>query len=330
MPKRSLLIIDDNITNLKLVVEHLKAYSYEILTASKGETGLERAQLAQPDLILLDIKMPGIDGVEVCRRLKANPQTTNIPVIFMTASGQTEDKVRALEAGAVDYLTKPIDAAELVARVRTHLALRELQTDLEKRVQERTLALEQEIAHRRHNQEEKEQLLTLLRDQSDQLHQLTQKIISEQVQHNEGLADTLSQQVESKLEEMEQQLRYAEQLAHGPTLAPAETRQVRECLSQALSILGGIRQQAHHVTADLHHAVDTEQTGRDAVLFKLTPREYEVLQLIGQGKNNNDIAELLVVTKATVSTYRTRIMNKLGLEDTPALIRFALEQRLAK
>src|SRR5436190_3439083 len=122
--KRTLLIVDDNVTNLKVAVEHLKAYSYTILTSSNGEAGLERAQLTQPDLILLDIKMPGIDGVETCRRLKANPATNTIPVIFMTALGDSQDKVRGLEAGAVDYVTKPIEAAELLARGQTHLILR--------------------------------------------------------------------------------------------------------------------------------------------------------------------------------------------------------------
>src|SRR5947209_6488689 len=98
---QTILIVDDDVTNLKVAVEHLRAYSYTILTASNGQAGLERARLAQPDLILLDIRMPGIDGLETCRRLRANPATAAIPVIFMTALSDTDQKVRGFEAGAV-------------------------------------------------------------------------------------------------------------------------------------------------------------------------------------------------------------------------------------
>lgn len=129
-PKPVILIIDDNITNLKVAIEHLQVYSFEILTARTGEAGLTRAQEARPDLILLDVQMPGIDGFETCRRLKANAHTTDIPVIFMTALSESEDKVRGLEAGAVDYVVKPLDAAELMARVNTHLKMRTLQAQL--------------------------------------------------------------------------------------------------------------------------------------------------------------------------------------------------------
>jgi CheY-like chemotaxis protein len=92
--RQTILVIDDNITNLKVAVEHLKAYSFEILTARDGETGIQRALLARPDLILLDVQMPGIDGFETCRRLKANPTTAAIPMIMMTVLSETADKVR--------------------------------------------------------------------------------------------------------------------------------------------------------------------------------------------------------------------------------------------
>jgi DNA-binding response OmpR family regulator len=129
-PQRLILLIDDNITNLKVAIEHLRVANYEILTARSGDVGVTRAEEARPDLILLDVKMAGIDGFETCRRLKANPHTADIPVIFMTALTETEDKVRGLEAGAVDYVTKPLDAAELLARVNTHPQLHVLQEEL--------------------------------------------------------------------------------------------------------------------------------------------------------------------------------------------------------
>lgn len=134
--KKCILIVDDNVTNLKVAIETLKRYGLEIIIARNGESGLERAAYAQPDLILLDVQMPGIDGFETCRRLKANEQTLDIPVIFMTALANVENKVRGFEAGGVDYVTKPIQVAEVWARVNTHLTIRDLQREKEERIQE--------------------------------------------------------------------------------------------------------------------------------------------------------------------------------------------------
>ncbi|MDJ0756851.1 MAG: response regulator [Ardenticatenaceae bacterium] len=134
--KKCILIVDDNVTNLKVAIETLKGYGLEILIARSGESGLERAVYAQPDLILLDVQMPGIDGFETCRRLKANEQTAEIPVIFMTALANIENKVRGFEAGGVDYVTKPIQVEEVWARVNTHLTIRDLQREKEERIQE--------------------------------------------------------------------------------------------------------------------------------------------------------------------------------------------------
>ena len=326
--KRTLLIVDDNATNLKVAVEHLKAYSYTILTASNGESGLERAQLTQPDLILLDIKMPGIDGIETCRRLKANPDLSAIPVIFMTALGDADDKVRGLEAGAVDYITKPIEAAELLARVQTHLTLRDLQLSLEERVQERTATLEDEVARRKRNQAERDQLLDLVRQQSEQLHYLTQQVLDSQAQRDQGLAEALKDQVAEKMGLLEIHLsRVQHSLKTLGTLDPA-LRSAQAATEQALGLLAEIRQQTQQVTDNLHQRPPTDQQVRESPLFKLTTREYEVLQLIAQGKTNAEIADLLVVARPTISTYRTRILNKLGLQDLPSLIKFAIEHRL--
>jgi two-component system, sensor histidine kinase and response regulator len=132
--QQRILIVDDNITNLKVAVENLKAHGLEILTARSGEVGLERASFARPDLILLDVGLPGIDGFEACRRLKANASTQDIPVIFMTALNDVEDKLKGFAAGGVDYVTKPVQVEELWARVNSHLTIRALQTELEDKI----------------------------------------------------------------------------------------------------------------------------------------------------------------------------------------------------
>ncbi len=138
LKKYSILIIDDNPNNLKLLVEYLEGYDFEIMVARNGKLGLERAKMALPALILLDVLMPEMDGFETCRQLKAHPQTANIPVIFMTALESIEDKVKGFEAGGVDYITKPIDYDEVLARISTHLRIRDLTVRLNDKVDELT------------------------------------------------------------------------------------------------------------------------------------------------------------------------------------------------
>ena len=121
--KPTILIVDDTPANLSLLCEILKP-DYRTKAAVNGEKALRLAfSDAPPDLILLDIMMPGMDGYEVCRRLKANPATRDIPVIFVTAMSEVEDETRGLALGGVDYVTKPISAPIVKARVKTHLAL---------------------------------------------------------------------------------------------------------------------------------------------------------------------------------------------------------------
>jgi DNA-binding response OmpR family regulator len=135
---QTVLIIDDNAGNLSVLSDYLVEYKFEVLIARNGEQGIARAQLVHPDLILLDIVMPGIDGFETCRRLKADPATEAIPIIFLTALADTEHKVKGFQLGAVDYITKPLQREEVLARVLTHLRLHALTDCLEQIVRVRT------------------------------------------------------------------------------------------------------------------------------------------------------------------------------------------------
>lgn len=139
----AILIVDAD-KNLGVLFDYLKGYGFEVLVAHDGETVLTIAETVKPDIILLDVKIPDLDGFEVCRRLKASETTQDIPVIFMTSLANTVDKVRGFALGAVDYVTKPIQAEEVFARVRTHLTIQQLQRNLE----EKNVRLEQEIAER--------------------------------------------------------------------------------------------------------------------------------------------------------------------------------------
>ena len=136
-----ILVVDDTPANLEVLSEALSDAGFEVAIATDGELAISQAEISFPSLILLDIMMPGIDGFETCRRLKASKITQDIPIIFMTALADSTDKVKGLKLGAVDYVTKPFQEAELIARVQTQLKLRHLNQKLEQQVTQRTIEL---------------------------------------------------------------------------------------------------------------------------------------------------------------------------------------------
>jgi len=120
----NILIVDDSIDNLKVVGNFLLEQGYNIFVSNDGENALKTLQVNKIDLVLLDIMMPGLDGFEVCAKMKTNQETQHIPVIFLSAKAETEDIVKGFEAGGVDYVTKPFQKLELLARVDTHIRLK--------------------------------------------------------------------------------------------------------------------------------------------------------------------------------------------------------------
>jgi DNA-binding response OmpR family regulator len=181
LPGHTVLIVDDESINLQILSAYLDNYGLEVLVARDGNSGLEKVHYTRPDLILLDVVMPGMDGFEVCRRLKADDTVKGIPVIFMTALTNMEDKVRGFELGAVDFITKPFQEQEILARISTHLRLwdlnrqlQEAKATLENRVEQRTAELTQtnkelhaEITERKRAEEslaEQHRLLRILID----------------------------------------------------------------------------------------------------------------------------------------------------------------------
>ena len=138
----SILIVDDTPANLRLLSQMLTEQGYGVRAVTSGARALASARAAPPDLVLLDIKMPGMNGYEVCEHLKADPLTRNIPVIFISALDEIQDKVQAFAVGGVDYITKPFQFKEVLARTETHLSLRKLQ----KQLRDSNRKMEQELA----------------------------------------------------------------------------------------------------------------------------------------------------------------------------------------
>jgi PAS domain S-box-containing protein len=141
-----ILVVDDTIDSLRLLTNILANAGYRVRPAEQSQLGLESALAQTPSLILLDVKMPGMDGFEVCRRLKQDERTREVPVIFIRAAQDVSDRIEGFEAGGVDFVSKPFQELEVLARVKTHLRLFHMQSNLEHMVAERTLELKKEMA----------------------------------------------------------------------------------------------------------------------------------------------------------------------------------------
>ena len=324
--RQTILIIDDLQENLRLLTEILQSQNYKIHPIRNAYRGLMVAHQQTPDLILLDIKMPDIDGFEVCQQLKADARTRDIPVIFISALDEVFDKLRAFQAGGVDYVTKPFQEAEVLARIETHLTIRQLQQNLEEKVQLRTAALNEanqqlqaEIERRSQFQAERDRLFTVVSQQSEQVRQMTTLLIEVQQTNRQDLAQGLRAEIAGKIQIALSELRVVKQLL------PNRADPMAIHLDNATSLLDRAERYINQVTTDLPQPTAQEQALADNPLIKLSEREREVLQLVGDGKSTAEIADLLSVTAASVHTYKKRIRYKLDLPDANSLIRFAVE-----
>ena len=183
----TILIIDDTPANLGVVVEELEGRGFRVTVAQEGEEGLQRAEFVHPDIILLDVMMPGIGGFETCRRLKASASTRDIPVIFMTALADTHDKIAGFSVGGADYITKPFHIEEATARISTHLALSAAQ----KRLAAQNVQLQQEVAVRQRAEMD-------LQDANDALEMRVTQRTAELVATNDSLKQEIMERQQAE------------------------------------------------------------------------------------------------------------------------------------
>ncbi|MGC1306010.1 MAG: response regulator [Phormidesmis sp.] len=191
---QSILIVDDNPTNLEVLSESLSEEGFQVAVAIDGESALEQVNYHRPSLILLDVMMPGIDGFETCQRLKENPDTHSIPVIFMTALSDTQHKVRGLLLGAIDYVTKPFQHEEVIARVRVHLEVQ----SLNQRLQRQNQQLKEEVEQR---QQAESQLQVANRALADLNQQLEVRV----AERTQELSDALEQIKQAQVKLIQQE-----------------------------------------------------------------------------------------------------------------------------
>ena len=190
------LIVDDTIYNLEILFATLQAAGFTVLVAQDGVSALAKAEYAEPDIILLDILMPGMDGFEVCRKLKGNRKTKDIPILFMTALDNPENILKGFELGGVDYVTKPIEQGEVIARLKTHLALRRMQEHLQAQNEQ----LEQEIRIRQQTEAQLERSQQLLQQANQELEQRIAERTAELVYTNKQLEKINAELVSSNQE----------------------------------------------------------------------------------------------------------------------------------
>jgi DNA-binding response OmpR family regulator/DNA-binding CsgD family transcriptional regulator len=296
------LIVDDVPDNLAVLHDALDESGYTVLLATNGEAALQRAAQALPDIILLDAMMPGMDGFEVARRLKAAPATAPIPIVFMTGLTETEYLVAALDVGGVDYVTKPIKPKEVLARIAVHL-----QGAREKRQARNAL--------------DAFGYATITVRVSDGKLMWQTPLARELLQRYYGTA--APQTPEAVLTWLRRQVATAEQLAAQRTEPPR------------LSIEQGAKKlvfRLHQQTGDDDWLIIMREESDETVIqaislsFKLTAREAEVLYWVVKGKINRDIGDILGTSPMAVKKHLERVFAKLGVETRTAAAGMAMNR----
>ncbi|MCT7983855.1 response regulator [Laspinema sp. A4] len=256
----TILIVDDMPTNLGSVVEFLSESGFKIWVARSGKSALKKVEYSQPDLILLDVLMPEMDGFETCELLKQNPITRDIPVIFMTALDDTENKVKGFNAGAVDYITKPIQHEEVLARVKTHLSIRHLTQKLEAEIVERDRArgelecLAQELEHR--VEQRTKALLETNNRLSQEINERKQaQIALQESEHRERQKALQLERSLLQLQQMQSQLIQIEKMSALGQLVAGVAHEI----NNPVNFIYGNLTYAHNYTQDLIEIVELYQ-----------------------------------------------------------------------
>ena len=284
----TLLIVDDTPDNIAVLFDFLIERGFNVLVCESGPAALDILAVEEPDLILLDVMMPGMDGWETCRRLKATPAGRDAPVFFMTALGETHDKVRGLEAGAVDYLTKPVYPEEVIARIQTHLEIRHLQKQLQEKNDRLDAALQRSIVAERALAHSLDRALILV-------NRITRKV---------EYTTTQAEPIMAQLGGAEVVMTALEQGAETLTIHGGDTVELNEAdhPDGQTTVLVTL-----HVRAPDPSPEDLRPLG-------LTPREGEILFWISQGKTNPEIAIILGMQICTVKKHVENFLPKLGVE----------------
>jgi DNA-binding NarL/FixJ family response regulator len=313
---KTVMVVDDVPANVDVVLGLLYESGCRVLVADSGLRGMELLELEIPDLILLDLMMPGMDGIETCLRIKARDSWKHIPIVMMTAADELSKKLAAFEAGAVDFLTKPIQPEEVLARVRTHLHIRELQAQLEimnrsltQKNQELAEEIELRLDAEKQLETSLEQALLISNRQGEILFATRQAQLLLDTFFSGAAKNRLPLEIRNWLEGPNN---------HRPINVQNKKRGEIEVDHFALSTSGNLSlMRIEHRNGD---------KGPQALLaLGLTSREAEVLYWITEGKTNPEIAIILDSSINTVKKHANNLFTKLGVETRTAAARAALQ-----
>jgi len=304
MPPATILVVDDVPANLSVLFDALTGAGHAVLVAESGESTMALLPRVVPDLVLLDVRLPGMDGFATCAALKRDERWRAIPVIFLTSLDTPAEKVRAFAAGAVDYVTKPIDPAEVVARVGAHLRLQDLQRELAAK----NAALAAEVAERR----DAEQRLR---------HSLDRAVLLVESGGRVVFATTLAEHLVRKYFAGAAALPEALR----PLLAPEAPARLAVTVDGRTLAARALRAPAGGPPfCLLLEESRPEATPAALLTLGLTLREAEVLYWVSEGKSNADIGLLLGASPRTIEKHLENIFAKLGLENRASAMRTAL------
>lgn len=293
-----ILVVDDSPDTLRMLTDALDAAAMTVMVALDGASAMRIVERITPDMILLDAVMPGLDGFETCRRLKRDPRLADVPVIFMTGLSETEHIVRGLEAGGVDYVTKPIVVAEMLARIKVHLTNARL-------TQSARAALD--VSGRYLFAVDRNGAVVWSTPQA-------QKLLAGEP--SSGMPDAASPLPAAWL-------RWLQQIASGRAGANAIPPAATYRGGFQLQYLGMFR--TNEFLLQLTPEAVAETPADFGKKFGLTPREGEVLSWLGKGKTNRDIAQILGLSPRTVDKHLEQIYAKLGVENRTAAVAFTVD-----
>lgn len=302
-----ILVVDDVPDNVAVLFDFLRSHGFTVLVSESGRHALEEMAEIAPDLVLLDVMMPELDGFETCRRLKADPKFAEVPVFFMTALGDPVDKVRGLQVGAVDYITKPIFPEEVRARIQVHLELRDRNRELAEQNEKLDAAIQQKIAAEH-----------ALRDSLDRA-----VFVADAQGRATFVAAAAGRLLQRHFPGFD-----------GTTLPPVITRWLVSGGPPVLLANQGARQLqcvcAPATAAGLGRLVYLDEqapppTPQLLLPLGLTPREAEILFWVAQGKTSSEVAIIVGNAPATVKKHMENIMAKLGVETRLAAALKAME-----
>ena len=290
-----ILVVDDASVDLEIMTDILTRGGYQVRPVSSGPMALRSVALELPDLILLDVKMPDMDGYEVCRCLKFDEYSRGIPVIFISVLDETADKVEGFNAGGVDYITKPFQTEEVLARVKIHLDLRSLQKQLELR----NIQLQQEITER----------------------VLAEKALKRRERELESKSRNL-EELNTALQVLLKQREVDKDDFEGRTLA-----NIRELIIPHIEQLKKSNLKANEmvyvslIESNLKDILSPLSYRLSSKYMTFTPKEIQVIKLIKEGKATIEIAKLLNTSPGTIEFHRNNIRTKLKLKNKRANLR---------